>query len=524
MMNVTNDYKTAIKDETEITRFQAEFGFVPPNSMEGATINTSTPSIVSITEQLKNGNNSMGAKWAFLEPNRIVLDGTCEFLTEDNTRQIGFITSEICGVDGVFTTPPYITYTLDKPYDLIGISVFFDDLGNEYATNVKVEYFNSSGVLINSITTDNDDVFMVVDLLQIGVKQIKVTINKWNKPSARAKVCQVLTGQIFLFTPQNTYNFDFNEAITPFDTSIKLSEYKITFDSSNGKFNIINPTGFAKFLREKMKISSKIGLETTNGTEWIGTGDFYLKEWDLSQSTDETTFTCVPSMGLSNKEYIAPAMMGLQTVEQACAIIFAGIDETFTIDETLKTIQVNKYIGENVPLINAMGQLAVACGGYWVFERNGNYSLKEWAVKTIPDTTVNYDDMWQKSKISQTPHYTSVNVKYYQSYLTPQNDYAFQDYDNIVAEEIDNGEQQTITSSFIPSAERATAIGILALDFYKQRLMQSVLFRGDMTIQAGDTISLQNDYNSVNALVLDHNINWGTDGLNGKLETLGGGG
>jgi hypothetical protein len=520
-MSITTSaaYKTAIKADTEETALKAEFGFITPGAVEGATLSGSAQADASRLSQVKNTNYEMGAKWGTGELNQFVLNGTMKLISKnDPAQKIGFISNTFSDDNGQFADPhPYVDYILDAPYDLIGVMAFFDDKIGDYATNVTVTYFNSAGTQVLTQTFSNTETIRRFNMPAIGVKRIRITINSWSRPRRMVRIPTILPGQIYQLG-QFAFGFEFSEEIKPFEPSITFPEFTVTFDNSSKEFDIVNPQGLMSYLRRKMKIDTKIGIRLADGSfEYISTGNYYVYAWPENSQEDSAQFTCRPSMAFINTYYVN-AGRGTQTVAQACAIIFAGSSEAYTIESGLESIVVNQYIGENVPLVNAMGQLAIAAAAYWKIDRDGTYHLKKWQ-NAAPANTVDYDNAWSKPSIQQGKKITSVNVKYYTWDSTNEQ---LKDNDNIVSQTTNDGDMKEIQSCFIPTKVQADAVATAALNYYSNRLSYSQNYRGDMSMEVGDYISVENDYGESKILILSHELSWDeANKLNGELKGLG---
>lgn len=507
-LTTTEAYKAAIKADTELTRFIAEFGFVPEGAVERAILSSTDKSDISRFQELLLAKNTM-PRYATLEPGRWLLDGSFTVLDpEDEEKIIGWWSQSQSDENGTFSPAPALECVLDKGYDVIGLEIAFDPECGEWATSMTVSYYNASNALIGSKVFFEEDAVQPVIFTGIAVKKIVVQINSWNKPWRFVKTSGFMPGQIFVFDGDNTFSFASTEQISPFDTSLKIPEYTITFDNSERKFNIVNPEGLMYFLRHRMKIPAKIGVLTADGWEDLSIGNAFVADWPDDAQEDTAQLICRPYLSFANG-YYATSGRGLQTVAQAAELIFlqAGITAPLHIDAQIAGIQVNQYIGERVPLINAAGQLAPAAGGYWKFERDGSYSLKAWAMPE-PTTLIDHDNAWSKAAIRQGDEITSVNVKYYRWNSV---DEELIEYDTIVTRAENTGAAKEINSAFVPTTERARAIGLQALDYYALRLSWQSEYRGDMSIEAGDGVLIETDYGTSQILVEGHSITWDAD-------------
>lgn len=518
MIETSSGYKAAIRADSERDTFEASFGFLPPGSVEGANVAASAEAPASRLAQVRGDAGQMSARWATCERDRLILDGSFTLMDDrDSTQQIGFFSAAFCDESGMFAEPyPYVDYILDKAYDLIGVTVSFDAPGGEWASAFTVQYYGADGVLLQTLDVENAAAVCAVDLLQVGVQRFRVTVTRWNVPRRMAKIAQVLPGQFYLFTPDNTYEFLFSECIQPFESALTLPEFTVVFDNADKKFDIVNPKGLIAYLRQKMKVSAKLGILVDGADEFVGMGDFYVDAWPDDTQEDKASLTCRPSMAFESRSYQAPGT-GTQTVAEAAAILFEGIDEPYTVDAALAGIMVNQYIGDDVPKADAMGQLAVACAGYWKIGRDGSYQLVPWQPPAASNT-IDYDNAWTKPTITQGKRYTSTNVKYF---VYDGTNKQLKDNDHIVSLDPDDGEQKTISSAFIADEARAEAVAQAALAYYALRLSHSVQYRGDMSIEAGDTVKIENDYARSDVCVLSHEITYDADKISGHVKGVG---
>lgn len=515
MIQTSAAYKEAIKAETELVTFAGRFGFVPPGSVEGSRIAISRLSEVRRIDQLKNGKEGMSERWATGELNRFLLDGNTVAIKKDEERQVGCFYEAIGNEEGGFLSDPTLTYIMDAAYDMMGITVVFDDKGEEYADTITLQYYDNANTLLKEETYQNTEATAKLDLLQQGVKKFKVIFNHWSMPRRMAKISQVLPGQFFDFTPQNTFQFELKEEIKPFDSGLVMPEFTILFDNSDHRFDIVNPAGLVAYLRQKMQVKAKLNVQTANGEETVNAGEFYVYSWPTSGEDEESSLTCRPALGFENK-YYKNAGRGLQTVEDAAAILFEGIKEPYIIDEELKGIQVNQYIGDDVTKIDAVGQLAIACAGCWRFCRDGSYHLRRWDAEIEPTNVIDYDNAWTKPSITQERKVTSVNVKYYK-YQSGEGGEEIQSYDYTARLNPDDGEQKSISSGFVASEEQAKKIAEAALSYYDMRLKYASSWRGDATMEPGDIVTIQNDYGNSDVMITSSQITWDEKGLAGEV-------
>lgn len=518
MIKTSDAYLVAINADSEQTLFLSEFGFVPPGAREGLALSSSGFGQLwgNRLYQLNNRSLGMGAKWNTLEHNRSVLGDGGQYIDPMDTRQTGDWTREQSDNNGVFHGDNYVEQMLDKEYDLIGIQLIFDDLGAEWATAVKVSYFDDNHALLAEKIFTNDSFNMSITFPFDGVRWIKASLISWNMPKRFAKISQMIPGQIRYITDDNLYSFLLKEEISPFG-ALTIPEYTITFPNENQEYNIVNPEGLAAKLRERMEIPSSIGIITMAGIEYVSTGNYPLFSWPYNANDETAFFVCRPDLALANKDYIATAFT-TQTVAAAAASIStqANLSKAIMVDAQLQNILVNTNIGDNVPLQNALAQLAIAVGGYVKFERDGTPHIKSLNYGT-PSRIIDYNSGWTKPDITQDTMLAGVRVRY----LTYSGG-RMNNAEELILFGTGIGRIEEISSGFIATIAEARRIGAIAVEYFAKRLTYSLSYRGDMSIESGDIVSVQTDYGLRNILVIEHEISYDTvDYLQGRISGIG---
>lgn len=514
MIETTQEYKKAIIASTRTNLFRARFEFVPPGAIEGATITTNGDAEISRPEQVNDDIEDMSAKWGTLEHNRWVLDGSVTAPSVmDDVNEYGYWSAELSDRNGDFINKPYVQYNLDSDYDIIGLMLTFDRLGNEYPTQITIQYLDNTGAVVAARKFEKEEVFDRLTLRHLSVRAIRIIFDKWCLPYHRAKLVKILPGQIFIFDDDNTISFDFSESITPFSSSFDSPEFEIQFNNSDRAFDMLNPEGVFIYLNKKMKISSKLGTLLQNGrTEWINVGDYYLYNIPSDQQTETVKFVCRPLIALCENIKYPTTLQDQTTVENVVKLIFetAGIADGYTIDDTLKNITVNGYCGDDVKIVDAFAMIATAAAGYWKINRNGSYSLlpikniTEKLKAVAADVSLSYDNALQKPAISSTK-ITSVKVS--GNYFKTQTFDGYQDwtgFDTTLTAAVDDGNSANISSAFISNMQRAQKIAEIALEFYQYALDYSLSYRGNPAIEAGDIAEVETDYGYFVSVILEN--------------------
>lgn len=126
MINTSDAYKAAVVAETRRIRVRVPIRVQDPDLRYGDVVATSSAP-VSKPEQLHDDEMEPSDSYASLEEGRWVLDGSMDIL-EDNygySGQVGYVSGEICGEEGIFATPQSVTLEISGVDTLQSCIVFF---------------------------------------------------------------------------------------------------------------------------------------------------------------------------------------------------------------------------------------------------------------------------------------------------------------------------------------------------------------------------------------------------------------
>lgn len=161
---------------------------VAPGAEENASVSASLSASDSNIDLVPFGVSP--APIATLEPGRWLLDGT--FVLRD-TETIGFWSSEMSDVYGVFQNAPSITFDFTNQYSSVGVSLVFDVATGEYCSEVNIQWYQD-GVLKSDQTFYPDSTTYFCKNTVTSYDKIVVTLLKTSKPRRYAKVNQVVFG------------------------------------------------------------------------------------------------------------------------------------------------------------------------------------------------------------------------------------------------------------------------------------------------------------------------------------------
>ena len=289
MISVSNSFKDAIKsDNREI------YGYVELNyqSNEYDLDVIDTPLLANVVLNDGSGlisNQKMMKKYASLENNYTLLDGSFMVWNENVISDVGIIT------DDVFEDINNTTITIsNNSYEIpiTGITIYFKE-NLPFDFNITYTYSDETTSTEN-IRNNTSMVYQKIFMNEVYISEISINVINIEHSDNRLRIACVDFNVSNLYEGDELISFDVNEEIdlllqnVPINIcSINLNNYP-NQDGGN-KFDPINPIGITKYLTNNTTIEPYIGVLTEeNGIEYVKLGTFYVNNWSSNHDGNVT--------------------------------------------------------------------------------------------------------------------------------------------------------------------------------------------------------------------------------------------
>ena len=127
------------------------------------------------------------------EANMYILDGLHEITPIKDNFQ-GYVSSMTSGEDSTFAIPPTITISSQGNYELIGLTLKFDEENNDYPTNFDIIYYNGNTAIRTVNVTDNKGTLYIDDVPTLNVSKIEIKFYKTHNYNRRIRVTGITLG------------------------------------------------------------------------------------------------------------------------------------------------------------------------------------------------------------------------------------------------------------------------------------------------------------------------------------------
>ena len=489
MISVSKQWKAIQKEMLlPISEIEIEYNITEPGVQADAS-STATPE-----ETFSGGGNVVQEllteepKYATLEHNQWLLDGTFEVLPIAVPMASGFISSNLSNADGTFSAIPTITITFGEVHygTVPGLTMTWSKAYDEWAESFRVTVYNGDTIVAQTEITDNQSATTIVWAAIQGYNKIVIEILKWCLPYRRARLMECLIGIKKVYTKADLMGFEHEQSADPLSAELPKNAIVFKLDNSQNIWNPDNPSGVEKFLIEKQMLTVKYGYHINGGVEWIRAGTFYMSEWNTPSNGLEASFTARDILEFCGDVYTGPRSGTLLSIVQAALEQSGVANDTYVLDEAvLSAISTN--FSEDTSEYSCAEVLQMcanaACCCLWQC-RDGllhmepvGVNLTDYVIGQLSDGVNN---SYAHPEFELTKDLKSVNVNSGLGTATSSV----------------NGNIQTVDNPLIVDANTAKAVAEWCCDCLKNRKIVSGEFRADPRLDALDTVTVVSKYGS----------------------------
>lgn len=494
MQNVSDLWKeTQQLNFVPVSFVEVELNVGDPDSQADAQTSADSEEPFSEADTLANGLAKSPVRYATLERNLWLLDGTFEILPGTPPTGVnGYIGTELSGGDGTYSVPPTVTISFSQVFEPVipGLMITWGSAYDyEWPLDFTVRAYNGETLVAEKAVTGNDVLVSPVEVDIQSYDKITIEISRWNKPCRRARIESLTVGIQQIFTKTELMDYSHEMTIDPLSASLPKAEITVELQNLNGKYNPDNPTGAVKYLMTRQRIFARYGYKLNGEVEWMKAGTFYMSEWDLPQNGITFSFTARDAL-----EYMSDIYTGITTgslydiaqaaFEQADLPVMSGGNDKYVIDSSLAEIQAPADAdlgGSSIMVVLQYCANAARCVFYQ--DREGVLHIEPLSMPET-DYEINRFNSYSNSELSLTKQLKAVDINNGQYVLTVGT----------------VGETQTVSNPLI-SDTQAPVVAQWIADYLTHRKKLSGDFRADPRLDALDLVTNVNQFAETSVLV-----------------------
>ena len=267
-------------------------------------------------EELHDKNFDAPARYATLEPNRWLLDGSFDIFPDSYQvpEHVGVANDVLCGEDG--TWPADHPAMVEQPFSNVRIlqacSVFFSsDPLDGVPMDFTVEVL-SGGVCYHSkqFTGNTETQIALTGFTVHTPDAIRVTCTKWSIPRRRLRVVEILPGIYEEWTPRMLATFKANLQGSFSAMALPVGSVDLEMDNRSRRFEPRSKTGVFQSIEERQGVEIYIGVRLPSGRVYrCQLGVFYQAGdgWQTGENDVTMRWHLVDIIGLlSDRTFILP--------------------------------------------------------------------------------------------------------------------------------------------------------------------------------------------------------------------------
>lgn len=489
MISVSEQWKGIQKDLLlPISEIEIEYNITEPGVQTDASSTATPEETFSGAENVVQELLTEEPKYAMLEHNQWLLDGTFEVLPVNVPMASGFISSNLSQADGTFSAVPTITITFGEIHygTLPGLTMTWSKAYEEWAESFRVTAYNGNTIVAQTEVTGNKSATTIVWVAIQGYNKIVIEILKWCLPYRRARLTECLIGIKKVYTKSDLMGFEHEQSADLLSAELPKNAIVFTLDNSQNIWNPDNPSGVEKYLIEKQLLTVKYGFHIDGGIEWIRAGTFYMSEWKTPSNGLEASFTARDILEFCGDVYTGPRSGTLLSIVQAALEQSGVASDTYVLDEAALSA-INTDFTEDTSEYSCAEVLQMcanaACCCLWQC-RDGFLHMEPLGVEltdyVIGQLSDGVNNSYSHPEFELTKELKSVSVNKGMG----------------AAANSVTGNIQTVDNPLIVDATTANAVAEWCRDCLKNRKIVSGEFRADPRLDALDTVTVVSKYGS----------------------------
>lgn len=475
MQKVSSNYApfTPVREVGMLVRFY----IVDPSAKKNGTASASDSTPGTSAAETISDRETISGKFAGLELNRWVLDGTIDIPNDSFDGQyVGWWSGVVSNESAEMAST--ITLEFSAPVSTIGWAMLFDEKMNQYPVQITITAYASDGSAVATGTKMITQARQNISMTAANYTKLTIRFDKTLLPKTRARLRQIDFGLTETYENDTMADVKIIEEASVSCESFPSRQISFTFDNADHRYNILNPDGVFSVIQDGQKLLARC---IVNG-ESIDVGEFFFTSVtardsgvtaqlvgnDMAATLDRATYEAGNATACELQTVVASVLEGYDVT-----VIYGGGADKRTVVPAIPRKTTRREA------IRILAQAAM-CSAW--FDRSGNLHIAELSAGAVlgeitPDELYNYDGV----SISEAVDCVELHIK--------------SDYANIDTT-ITAGSGKNIKSVNNPCVAPANYQSVAAwlLAQYNRRKIYSVKNRGNPALETGDTIKISDAF------------------------------
>lgn len=453
-----------------------EFSLIDVNAKQNAIPQETSGGSFSDPLQTINDIYETGGRWPGLELNAFILDGTGRSIENDmSVVETGFW-SALCDEKAAFSGVS-MTYNFSAPVSTIGWTLYFDEKLFFYPTKIKIVAADSSGVILHEEIYSGNGHVQIIDIPVQNYSSVTFEFLENSHPNTSVRLVEIDFGIYQRFNKDNIEMASIVYGADPAAESFPNKQLVFSFDNKEKKYNLLNPSGLYAYLQEGQEIT----VEVLVNKEPVDMGKFYFSNAQASNSAVTASVTASDVVYALDTDPFTGGSDSKMALSSAVNLVLDGLDIVKNFngnEETLVVlaIPVGTSKRESIRLLAQAAMCTV-----WV-DRDGvmqfaNLSTGDAVSALTANELYDFDGITISELIDKVV-------------LTSKNEFSGSEAEYTAG----SGRNTKSVNNPCVAPENGDAVAAWLLSQFNRRKHYSVKNRGDLAVEIGDTVNIEDAY------------------------------
>jgi len=235
--------------------------------------------------------------YATYEPDFWLLDGGYKFLPDDlSLVHVGLMSLEMTGAGGALAVPVVLEITFTQPHTTDGLGLRFSPYTGDYASSVKVQWYDAANALISEATYAPDSAEYAISGAFEDFKRVVLTFYGTSRPYRYLRVQGVDFGALLTLEGASIKGARVVEECDPLSAELRANALELQLHSDDAQFSILNPEGHYAALATFQPLNVYEMVDSAQ--RFIGM--YFVTDWE-NESETEIGFDCTDLAGVMDQ-------------------------------------------------------------------------------------------------------------------------------------------------------------------------------------------------------------------------------
>lgn len=380
--------------------FLATFKLVDLHANDNSTMSTSSASPVSRLDQVLDDIQVPSGRFASLEPNLWLLDGSMRCVDTDRTgEQVGWWSAWLSQQDRTFyaAAVPFVQFTFSAPVSSFGFTLNFDGESGEPPAEVVTRTYSGETLLETKTDTCSGST-IIIEMPTESYDKVVFNFTKSSFPKRRVRLTECVFGIVKTYDSTNLSKASLSYEANPTAESLPSRQLNLTIDNSKREYNMRNPDSIYAYLQDGQEIRVRCSI----GGELIDMGKFHFTSASAKDGGVTAALQANDRIYSLDDAAYSPGEHHGKTISLSVAVaeVLAGrgINCQYAPNLADRLVRLSPPKDSSIRDVIRLLAQAARCTA-WI-DRADNLRFEDLSVSAIAVQSYGFDDMYDADSIS----------------------------------------------------------------------------------------------------------------------------